>query len=174
MSWFSIQTSFVIVLFTFVHCVYVYRIMDGGCSTSVPFQLRHLSEHWITSRCVKILVCFWHKGLKRCRIDCFVWQFTTTITHHYMDTLEIKKLGFIKNKVVEAIVTWSVEKVALILLTHVYQSTLKSDGAWGIANTFPTSLMWWSSDSPKYLVAHVNGRCEGTCVNTKFWWFSRA
>jgi hypothetical protein len=34
----------------------------------------------------------------------------------------------------EAIVTQNVEKVALIPLTHVYQPTLKSDGAWGVQN----------------------------------------
>jgi hypothetical protein len=33
-----------------------------------------------------------------------VWQLTTTIAHHYMHTLEMKKKGFIKNKVMEAIV----------------------------------------------------------------------
>jgi hypothetical protein len=32
----------------------------------------------------------------------------------------------------EAIITQSVEKVALIPLTHVYQPTLENDGAWGI------------------------------------------
>ncbi len=32
----------------------------------------------------------------------------------------------------EAIITWSVQKAALIPLTHVYQPTLESDGAWGI------------------------------------------
>ncbi len=32
----------------------------------------------------------------------------------------------------EAIITRSVEKVALIPLTHVYQPTLESDGAWGV------------------------------------------
>jgi len=32
----------------------------------------------------------------------------------------------------EAIITQSVEKVALIPFTHVYQPTLESDGAWGI------------------------------------------
>ncbi len=174
MLWFSIQSSFVIMLFTFVHFVYVYRIMDGRCLMSAPCQLRHLGEHWITSRCVETLVCFWHKGLRRCRIEWLVWRLATTITCHYMDTLEMKKLGFINDKVVEAIITWSVEKAALIPLTHVYQPTLESDGIWGIANTFTTSLMQWNSNSPKYLVAHVNGRCEGTCVNTKFWWFSHA
>jgi hypothetical protein len=32
----------------------------------------------------------------------------------------------------EAIITRSVEKAALIPLTHVYQPTLESDGAWGV------------------------------------------
>ncbi len=46
-----------------------------------------------------------------------------------MHTLEMKKIGFIKNKVVEAIVTQNVEKITLIPLTHVYQPTLENDGA---------------------------------------------
>jgi len=45
-----------------------------------------------------------------------------------------EKKGFIKYKVMEAIITWSVKKIALIPLTHVYQPTLESDGAWGIQN----------------------------------------
>jgi hypothetical protein len=49
-----------------------------------------------------------------------------------MHTLEMKKKGFIKNKVMEAIITQSVEKVALIPLTHVYQPTPENDGTWGI------------------------------------------
>jgi hypothetical protein len=32
----------------------------------------------------------------------------------------------------EAIITWSVEKIALIPCTHVYQPTFESDGAWGL------------------------------------------
>jgi len=32
----------------------------------------------------------------------------------------------------EAIITRSVEKATLIPLTHVYQPTFESDGAWGI------------------------------------------
>jgi len=43
-----------------------------------------------------------------------------------------EKKGFIKNKVMDAIITQSVEKVALIPFTHVYQPTLESDGAWGV------------------------------------------
>ncbi len=41
----------------------------------------------------------------------------------------MKKISFIKYKVMEAIVTQSVEKVAFIPLTHVYQPTLENDGA---------------------------------------------
>jgi hypothetical protein len=59
-----------------------------------------------------------------------VWLLTTIIAHHYMHILEMKKKSFIKNKVVEAIVAQNVENASLIPFT--YQSTLESDGAWGI------------------------------------------
>jgi len=49
-----------------------------------------------------------------------------------MHTLEMKKKGFIKNKVMEAIITWNVEKAALIPFAHVYQPTFESDGTWGV------------------------------------------
>jgi hypothetical protein len=53
----------------------------------------------------------------------------------------MKKGGFIKNKVMEAIVTRSVEKVALIPLTHVCQPLRVMElEAYG-ANAFPMSLM---------------------------------
>jgi hypothetical protein len=55
-----------------------------------------------------------------------------------MHTLEMKKRGFIKNKVMEAIITRSVEKVAFIPLTHVYQPTFESDGTWGIRSQTPS------------------------------------
>ncbi len=58
-------------------------------------------------------------GLRGHKIDWLVWQLTITIARHYMHTLEMKKKGFINNKVMEAIITRSVEKVALIPLTHV-------------------------------------------------------
>ncbi len=72
------------------------------------------------------------KSLRGCRIDWLVWQLITTITCHYMHTLKMKKKGFIKNKVMEAIITQSVEKAAHIPLTHVYQATFENDGNWGI------------------------------------------
>jgi hypothetical protein len=51
----------VVMLFILVHCVYVCKIMDGGCSKSAPFQPRHPNEHWIISWCVETLACSWHK-----------------------------------------------------------------------------------------------------------------
>jgi hypothetical protein len=72
------------------------------------------------------------KGLKGHRIDWLVWRLTTTIAWHYMHTLEMKKKGFIKNKVMEAIITRSVEKTTFFPFTHVYQPTLESDGALGV------------------------------------------
>jgi hypothetical protein len=59
-----------------------------------------------------------------------------------MHTLEIKKKCFIKNNLMEAIVTRSVEKVALMPFTHVYQPTFESGGDWGIQSQhLPKSFM---------------------------------
>ncbi len=84
-----------------------------------------------------------------------MWRLTITIACHYMHTLEMKKQGFIKNKVMEAIITWSVEKATFIPFTHVYQRTFKSDGAWGIRNQrlpnvihsvkFPFTEIFWGT-----------------------------
>ncbi len=43
----------------------------------------------------------------------------------------------------EAIITRSVEKAALIPLTHVYQLTLESDGAWGIRSQRLPNVIYW-------------------------------
>jgi hypothetical protein len=75
-------------------------------------------------------------------IDWLVWLLTTTIAHHYMHILEMKKKGFIKNKVVEAIVTQNVENASLIPFTHVYQLTLESDGAWGIWSQYLHNIIY--------------------------------
>ncbi len=59
----------------------------------------------------------------------------TINNNHYMPLhahIGNEKKGFIKNKVMEAIITQSVEKGALISLTHVYQPSLESDGTWGV------------------------------------------
>ncbi len=59
------------------------------------------------------------KGLRGQRIDWLIWRFTTIIIRRYMHTVEMKKCGFIKNKVVECIVKTSVEKSTLIPHTNV-------------------------------------------------------
>jgi hypothetical protein len=60
------------------------------------------------------------KGFRGHGIDRLVWWLITTIARHYMHTLEMKKKGFIKNKVIKAILTQSVEKTTFIPFTHVY------------------------------------------------------
>jgi len=94
------------------------------------------------------------KGLRRCMIDWLVWWFTTTIARHYMHTLEMKRNGFIKNKVMEAIITRNVEKATFIPLTHVYQTN-----PWKWWNLGCTEPMRWNSHPLKYFVTHVNGHC---------------
>jgi hypothetical protein len=81
-------------------------------------------------------------SFKGSRIDWPVWLLTTTIAHHYMHTLEMKKKGFIKNKVVEAIVTQNVESASFIPLTHVYKSILESDGAWDIQSQHLPNIIY--------------------------------
>jgi hypothetical protein len=48
-----------------------------------------------------------------------MWRLTTTVARHYMHIVEMKKRGFIRNKVVERIVKTSVEKATLIHHTNV-------------------------------------------------------
>ncbi len=124
---------------------------------------------------LKCWLAFDTKGLRGCMIDWLVWWLTTTIACHYMHTLEMKKKGFIKNKVMEAITTRSVEKAALLHSPMCTNQPLRvmELGAYK-ANAFPMLFTWWNSHSPKYFVAPVNGHCEGTCVNTKLWSFSHA
>jgi len=59
-----------------------------------------------------------------------VWRLTMTIARRYMHTMEMKKQKFIKNKLLEVIVKKCVEKVTLILFTHVAQPTFENSGAW--------------------------------------------
>jgi hypothetical protein len=59
------------------------------------------------------------------------------VAKHYMHTVEMKKCGFMKNKVVEHIVKVSIEKATLIPHTHVTH---------GIDNLNETNHAWmvWS------------------------------
>ncbi len=111
-------------MFVELWMVGVQRVPHSNQDTKVNIESYHGAlKYWFT---------FDTKGLRGRRIDWLVWQLTTTIACHYMHTLEMKKKGFIKNKVMEAIIIRSVEKVAFIPLTHVYQLTFESDGAWGV------------------------------------------
>jgi len=62
-----------------------------------------------------------------------MWRLTTIITRHYMHTVEMKKRGFIKNKVMEHIVKMNVEKATLIPhtnVTHGINNSNQTDHAW--------------------------------------------
>ncbi len=53
-----------------------------------------------------------------------------------------EKEGFHKNKVMEAIITRSVEKATFNPLNHVYQPTLESDGAWAVRSQRPPNVIY--------------------------------
>jgi len=59
------------------------------------------------------------KGFKEHHIDWLVWRLTTSMAQHYMHQMEMKKWGFIKNKVVAQFVVASVEKAFMIPHTNV-------------------------------------------------------
>jgi hypothetical protein len=112
-------------MFAQLWMVGVRNVPHSNQDTQASIESYHgVLKHWLA---------FDTKGLRGCRIDWLVWRLTT-IARHYMHTLEMKKKGFIKNKVIEAIITRSVEKTAFIPLTHVYQPTFGSDGTWGVRN----------------------------------------
>jgi hypothetical protein len=111
-------------MFAELWMVGVQKVPHSNQDTQVNIETYHGAlKHWFALDT---------KGFRGHKIDWLVWQLTTTIAHHYMHTLEMKKRGFIKNKVMEVTITQSVEKVTLNPLTHVYQPTLESDGAWGV------------------------------------------
>jgi hypothetical protein len=121
-------------MFVELWMVGVQRMPHSNQDTQTNIESNHGAlKHWFSLDT---------KGLRGRRIDWLVWRLTTTIARHYMHTLEMKKKGLIKNKVMEAIITQSVEKVAPIPLTHVYPLTFKIDGAWAYgANAFPMLFM---------------------------------
>ncbi len=62
-----------------------------------------------------------------CCIDWLVWRLTMIMAQHYMHQAEMKRWGFIKNKVVAWLVPTSVEKAFMIPHTNVIQPTLVGD-----------------------------------------------
>ncbi len=73
------------------------------------------------------------KGFRGQQIDWLLWRLTTTVARHYMHTVEMKKRGFIRNKVTECIVKTSVDKATLIPHTNVTH---------GIDDSNETSHAW--------------------------------
>ncbi len=99
-------------MFAKLKMVGVWRVPHSNQDTQVNIESYH--------RALKRWLDLDTKGLKGHKIHWLVWQLTTTIARHSMHTLEMKKKGFIKNKVMEAIIIWSVAKATFIPLTHVY------------------------------------------------------
>ncbi len=66
-----------------------------------------------------------------------------------------EKKGFIKNKVMEAIITRSVEKVALIPLTRVYQPTFESDGVWGVLSQCLPNVIYGEIPIHQNILLHM-------------------
>jgi len=59
------------------------------------------------------------KGFQGRQIDWLMWRLVTMVAKHYMHTIEMKKHGLIRNKVVECIVKMSIEKATSIPHTNV-------------------------------------------------------
>jgi hypothetical protein len=115
------------------------------------------------------------KGLKGHRIDWLVWWLTITIADHYMHTLELKKKCFIINKVMETIVTRSVEKGNLYS-THPCVPTNPWEW-WSLGCTEPTpSQCYLRSEIPIHwnILLHMWMGIARECVNTKLYSFSHA
>ncbi len=67
------------------------------------------------------------KGLKGHRINWLVWRLTTIVARHYMHQVEMKRRGFIKNKVMTWLVVKSVDKTSQIPHTNVISLTFEGD-----------------------------------------------
>ncbi len=74
------------------------------------------------------------KGLKGCCINWLVWRLTTIVPWHYMHQAEMKRQGFIKNKVMAWLVVASVDKVSWIPHINVISPTFEGDDGDGV---------WW-------------------------------
>jgi len=70
-------------------------MLHSNQDTQVNIESYHgVLKHWFSLET---------KALKGHRIDWLVWKLTTKVAQHYMHTFEMKKKGFIKNKVAELI-----------------------------------------------------------------------
>ncbi len=71
---------------------------------------------------------FYIKGLRGCWIDWLVWRLTTTIAHHYMHTMEMKKKNY-KTRPWRPLWKRMWKKPTLnILITHVAKPTFDNNG----------------------------------------------
>jgi len=86
-----------------------------------------------------------------------VSQLTTIVAWHYMHTFEMKKHGFINDKVLEHITKASVEKALLILNGNVKWLSMESRGVWIVMNQGTPNHMYEAQHPFK---EYVNCTCE--------------
>jgi hypothetical protein len=152
-------------------CACPYKALDGGLC-----QVPHLNQNTQASiKSYHEVLKHWFfletKGLRGCRIDWLVWRLTTTVAWHYMHQVEMKREGFIKNKVMAWLVVASVDKTNRIPHTDLISPTFKGDdgdNVWGCETN--TILVLLTRSVPLSLsrqVTFVNGHCEATFANIK-------
>jgi hypothetical protein len=138
-----------------VHCVLELWIIDLWCmphsnqDTQVSIESYHGAlKHWFSLKT---------KGLKRHQIDWLVWKLTTITTWHYLHTSQMKKRGFIKNKVVKHIVKTNVEKATILIpFMHVSQLSFQTYNYRIIkSQPFANVATKWNTHLQNIQVAHV-------------------
>ncbi len=99
----------------------------------------------------------------------------TTIAKHYMHTIEMKKRGFTRNKVVERIVKTSVEKVTLIPrtnVTHGIDDSNEIGHAWMVRSQQHLNTTYKVPfPFTKYVCCTCEWACMETCINIKLPFF---
>jgi hypothetical protein len=85
------------------------------------------------------------KGFRGRRIDWLLWRLTIIVARHYMHTIEMKKCGLNKKKVVEHIVKTSVKKATLIphtSVTHGIDDSNRIGHAWMVRHQQHTNMTY--------------------------------
>lgn len=109
---------------------------------------------------------FESKGLRGCHIDWLVWRLTTIVVRH-MHQVEMKRQGFIKNKVMAQFMVASVEKAFMIPHINVIYPTPMLVHESCKTNTILVSFTIFMPLSSNMHFAHASGHCATICESTK-------
>jgi hypothetical protein len=95
------------------------RVPHSNQNTQASIDFYHaILKHWFS---------FETKGLRGHYINWLVWRLTTNVAWHYMHQAEMKRQGFIKNKIMAWLVVASVDKANRIPHTNVISPTFEGD-----------------------------------------------